>query len=628
MIRTTPISFHEGEQTVRRLLHVPNGDNPTSPGLSPHATRLLQLSSLIAIGTLDNEGRPWTTLLGGEPGFARSLGQSVIGIKTLVDSKYDPVIDILVGSQPDEEVREAGQGGRIFSALGVHLATRDRIKLWGKMFAGALGHHGSNPGEGQGRVAEAQLVFAIQQSLGKHCRLRNLLTSKLRQQLGNCPKYMNKKNIVPAIPTPVLISESLPLCEQALDVLAKADMFFISSHHGLSMGTNHRGGPPGLVRVAKNEASGTVLVYPELSGNRLYQTLGNLYTNPRAGLVFPDFDTGDVLYVTGNTEIIIGQEAAALLPRSNLAIMIHVTAARFVQRGLAFLGEAGERSPYNPPVRLLATERAQALPDAQIGNGKVAYASLLARELLAPTIARFRFAISDPEVAGKWKPGQYVALAFEDELSIGYSHMRDDDPKSLNDDYVRTFTVSSAPGGNMPEDEFEVTIRNVGVVTNFLFRQNIRAGLELPLKGFGGTFTIEQTPSEIVPFVAGGIGITPLLSYLPSLDLKRIRLFWTVNVRDIGLVTDTFSHFPLLAPSTKLFISGLDKLSQADSPQSNIDNIKLAGAELEPRRMLASDVVGEQGLSSTWYLCTGTALRKSLLTWLAGQKVLYEDFNY
>ncbi len=181
MIRTTPLSFHEGEQTVRRLLHVPDGDNPTSPGLSPHAARLMQLSSLIAIGTLDNEGRPWTTLLGGEPGFARSLGQSVIGIKTLVDSKYDPVIDILLGSQPDEEVREAGQGGRLLSALGVHLATRDRVKLWGKMFAGALGHHGPGAEEGQGSVAEAQLVFAIQQSLGKHCRLRNLLTVKLRQ---------------------------------------------------------------------------------------------------------------------------------------------------------------------------------------------------------------------------------------------------------------------------------------------------------------------------------------------------------------------------------------------------------------------------------------------------------------
>ena len=168
MIHTTPISFHKGEQKVQKLLHVPSQDNPTSPGLSPHATRLLHLSSLIAIGTADNEGRPWTTILGGEPGFTRSLGQSMVGVKTVVDRKHDPVIEILVGGQRDGEVREVGKGGRLVSALGIHLATRDRIKLWGKMVAGALGHHGPEAeGEDDG-TAEVQLVFAIQQSLGKH----------------------------------------------------------------------------------------------------------------------------------------------------------------------------------------------------------------------------------------------------------------------------------------------------------------------------------------------------------------------------------------------------------------------------------------------------------------------------
>ena len=123
-----------------------------------------------------------------------------------------------------------------------------------------------------------------------------------------------------------------------------------------TLGTNHRGGPLGFVRVESNDRSGTVLVYPELSGNRLYQTLGNLYTNPRAGIIFPDFDTGDALYVTGTTEIVIGKDAAVVLPRSNLVVKTHVVAVRFVQRSLAFHGELGERSPYNPPVRFLPSE--------------------------------------------------------------------------------------------------------------------------------------------------------------------------------------------------------------------------------------------------------------------------------
>ena len=446
---------------------------------------------------------------------------------------------------------------------------------------------------------------------------------------GNCPKYLNKKQIVPASPKPTLISNSLRLPDEAIDLLTKSDLFFLSSsNQDLDMDTNHRGGPPGFVRVVKNNASGTVLAYPEYSGNRLYQTLGNLQTNPKTGLVFPDFETGDVLYITGTTEILVGKKAAALLPRSNLAVQVNVTAARFVREGLAFRGKLDERSPYNPPVRMLATERA--LADAPADSQSTVYATMVRKDLLTPTIARFRFSVSDPVAAGRWKPGQYVALAFEAELGMGYSHMRDDDPKSLNDDYTRTFTISSVMGYGLPEDEFEITIRKVGVVTDFLFRQNARAGLEIPLKGFGGEFAVIQNEGEVVPFVAGGIGITPLLSQLSTLDLKRLRLLWTVNIRDIGLVSDTFKRYPLLAASTRVFVSGVE-VRVADG-EGALDAVDLYGGQFVRRRMLAVDtlslVKSEPAMSSRWYICTGTALRKSLLEWLPGKEVIYEDFNY
>ena len=153
---------------MRSLLHVPDGDNPTSPGLSPYAKRLLHVSSLLAVGTLDDGGRPWTTLLGGKPDFARSLGQSIIGVKTLVDRKYDPVIEILLSDKKDRQVYEEEGQGRSISALALHLATRNRVKLSGKMIAGALAKHGPTPEadeDGSG-ATEVQLVFAIQQSLG------------------------------------------------------------------------------------------------------------------------------------------------------------------------------------------------------------------------------------------------------------------------------------------------------------------------------------------------------------------------------------------------------------------------------------------------------------------------------
>lgn len=174
------------------------------------------------------------------------------------------------------------------------------------------------------------------------------LVLKIEQSLGNCPKYLNKKVIEPATSAPELVSDSPQLPQQALDLLAKSDLFFVSSaQHNTDMDTNHRGGPPGFFRVESNEESGAVLGWPEYSGNRLYQTLGNLAINPQAGICVPDFETGDMLYLTGKTEILVGKDAAAFLPRSNLCVKLTVTAARFVKQALPFRGKSGELSPYS-----------------------------------------------------------------------------------------------------------------------------------------------------------------------------------------------------------------------------------------------------------------------------------------
>ena len=420
-----------------------------------------------------------------------------------------------------------------------------------------------------------------------------------------------------------MVSDLLPLPDEAVMLLAKADMFFVSSsNHESNMGTNHRGGPPGFVRIIKNDISGTTLVYPEYSGNRFYQTLGNLQTTPKAGLVVPDFETGDVLYMTCTTQIVIGEEADILLPRSNLAVQVSIDAALFVRKGLSIRGVFGEYSPYNPPLRFLGSERS-----FQVTHKSTRYAKLMKKDLITPTIARFRFSLSGGNLTRQWKPGQHVALAFVDELGAGYSHMRDDDPRSLNDDYVRTFTVSSPPGGSLPLDELEITIRNVGVVTNFLFRQQVRAELEIPVRGFGGNFTLTQTKGETVPFIAGGIGITPLLSQLPCLDLHYLHLFWTINIRDIGLVSDTFDQYPHLATSAIVFISGVADV-MTDEIKAVVRSIELLGCKTISRRMLPQDVHEKQDLYSQWYICTGTELRKSLLLWLKDKRVVYEDFSY
>jgi NAD(P)H-flavin reductase len=429
---------------------------------------------------------------------------------------------------------------------------------------------------------------------------------------------------MPSIPVPKLISDSLPLPQGAVDLLAKADMFFISSsNHESDMDTNHRGGPAGFVRLLSNEESNCTLVYPEYSGNQLYQTLGNLSTTPKAGLVFPDYQTGNVLYITGNTEILVREAANSLLPRSNVVVKIKIEAARFVEKGLGFRGVPGEPSPYNPPVRFLAKEELHEISN----SSKHIYASLVEKKILTPTIARFHFNIADPENASRWKPGQYVALSFQDELDIGYSHMRDDDPKSLNDDFLRTFTISSGPGEASSYGQFDITIRKVGHVTEYLFRHNTRSKLEVPLKGFGGEFIFQQEPGEHIACIAGGIGITPLLAQATVLDLSCIRLYWTVRAEDLGLVLDSFEQFPGLVGCTKLFVTGPVESAAA----KNLKKLEEMKASVGMRRVMSGDLrlEAEDGVEiKKWYVCTGDELRKTVAEWLKGRLVISESFNY
>jgi NAD(P)H-flavin reductase len=399
------------------------------------------------------------------------------------------------------------------------------------------------------------------------------------------------------------------------------------------MDTNHRGGPPGFVRCLPGEDGCTHFVYPEYSGNRLYQSLGNMMVEPKAGFCFPDFETGDCLYLTGTTEILFGKDAAEVMPRSNLAVRVTITAARLVASVLPFRGNTGEYSPYNPIVRYLASEQASGRTEAR--NSNQITAKLLTQTPLTPTISRFKFALSN---ATSYTAGQYVTIDVSEHMDIGYSHMRDDDPRSLNDDFVRTFTVSSPPGlpphpsKRLADDEFEFTIRKVGVVTGFLFKHGLgpaakKSELEIGIKGFGGSFVVEQNGDDSsVVFIAAGVGITPLMPCLPSLRLNNLRLFWTLRAADLGLAVDMVEGTPDLAPGLTLFVTGTS--SGSDKQEAAMGKLKDSGVHIVQRRMKKRDLEELTLKIERWYVCTGTKQRTVILEWLDGQEVVYEDYNF
>lgn len=161
-----PLEWHEGEKTMHSLLHVPDQDNPTVSGLAPYGASIALRSPLLALGTVDQDGQPWTTLLGGEPAFTRPLGRSMLGVKALVDRKYDPVLGVLIDGEQDGEVSEQGRHGWMISGLPIDLATRNRVKISGKMVAGSIERLDSGSNENESNAGEIQLVIKVEQSLG------------------------------------------------------------------------------------------------------------------------------------------------------------------------------------------------------------------------------------------------------------------------------------------------------------------------------------------------------------------------------------------------------------------------------------------------------------------------------
>ncbi|UQC73560.1 oxidoreductase FAD-binding domain-containing protein [Colletotrichum lupini] len=637
--RTIP--FHQGELALHEQLKIPrHRANPTAAGLPPSYGTRIAAAPLLALGTLDAERRPWTTLWGGEAGnVARPIAEDVLGLRSVVDVADDPVFKALWGAEGEvdgdqqqqqhlQEVIQPGRGpdgGKLVSGLAIDLTTRDRVKFGGRMVAGAV----TVPSDGIAAAEDRSSSSSSEVQIAVH----------VEESLGNCPKYLNKKDVIPrASLVKGRVERELPLSEEAVKVVRGADMLFLTSGHeeggddggsGSSMDTNHRGGSRGFVRVARNDEGGVEIVYPEFSGNRLYQTLGNLKLNPLVGIAIPDFETSDVLYLTGSASILVGQDAAAYLPRTKLAVKITVSAAVFVQSGLPFSGTPLEPSPYNPPVRPLFSEQ-QHVPSSSTESTRTA--TLLRREIITPTIARFVFGL---EPAAQWEAGQYVTFDFAEELDVGWSHMRDDEPQSLNDDYVRTFTVSSPPGDKGGK-EFEITARKNGPVTNMLWRWNLRVPLEVPVLGFGGeeAFRMDRGKGEKGDgggddveevFVAAGVGITPLIAQAGGVLEAgvRIRVLWTVKGEDVKLVRDVVGRVPGLAGVLRVFVTG----EVGEAEEAMVREFEGFGAVVERRRIRASDVK-DGGIKRRYFLCTGPEMLKVLNGWLEGEDVAFEDFAF
>lgn len=194
-----------------------------------------------------------------------------------------------------------------------------------------------------------------------------------------------------------------------------------------------------------------------------------------------------------------------------------------------------------------------------------------------------------PKGEFRYRPGQFVYVSF---VQPGFP--TEEHP----------FTLSS--GGDVP---IALTVKAGGSFTARL--GELRPGSQALVDGPYGLFTLDREPAgRPLVFLAGGIGITPFLSFLrslPSPSKRSIRLFW--NVRTFA---EAFAHTEL---SERARMDGRFEytllLSREDAPGAQ-------HARLTPETL--SRLV-EMPSDAAYYLCGPEAQMHSLIRALTSRGV-------
>lgn len=293
--------FHKGELAVQEKAGVATMASRVGGSIKnsihPVAQNFLRDVPFVIAASSDENGDVWASTAHGDRGFIEVPGDTRVRIP--VDSA-DPRL-----------VANIGVTGRI-GILAIEFKTRLRMRL-----------NGTASIEGEWIEIEAEEVFS------------------------NCQKYIQSREEAVSAgsggPGDVLESARLSAAQALL--IEASDTFFIASYSDeRGADASHRGGNPGFVRVVDE----STLLIPDYSGNNMFQTLGNIEENGRAGLLFIDFANGSTLQMTGKAKILWEEKEFEGLPGANRAVRF--SAKRIIETADAFPRgwEFVDYSPVNP----------------------------------------------------------------------------------------------------------------------------------------------------------------------------------------------------------------------------------------------------------------------------------------
>lgn len=404
-----------------------------------------QLPFMIA-GAVDGAGQPWATLIEGEEGFITSPDPRRLSFD-LAAMALDPL---------DPATSGLGSGEAI-GLLGIELHTRRRNRINGHI-----------------RQASAQrLEIAVEHSY------------------GNCPQYIQLRQYRRAHERGIERIDATELDARSVEMIRSADTFFVASYveHDdgrRSVDVSHRGGRAGFVRVEGNR-----LTIPDYAGNLFFNTLGNLSINPRAGLLFVDFTSGDVLQLAGRAEIILDSPLIKAFEGAERLWTLDVEQAVLRPAATSLRWAFEEYAPTSLMTGTWAetdTRLREREQRNQWQRWRVQHQQQESSDIRSFVLA------PEQGVAPRFAAGQHLPIRITTVTS---------------ENLLRTYSLSSAPS----DGQLRISVKAQGVVSRHLHEQ-IRVGDVLEVRPPLGSFTLNSETSRPLVLIGAGVGITPLLSML------------------------------------------------------------------------------------------------------------------